>query len=255
MTGSTATRTTGGGSSTIPIDNPDQRIQQDIDIFTTGTGPETNTPTVGTSQTLVFGTVFAIVNVVVVHPDPVGPRRPADDLRCHRAEGAVLDGAAVRVLHDGRRVLDRPPADPAVLPQRAHQRRVPLCAGAAARRGRGRRLLPRRTRRTRPADDEIHGNHHQLPGLRPAEHRIPRLEQVDEPDRQPAADGRAGAPVVRTARSSSATSRNRRARSSTCTTRCRSSARSTTRSPATGRPSSASTGCSPPTKQQGRYRH
>ena len=28
-----------------PIDNPDQRIQQDIDIFTTGTGPETNTPT------------------------------------------------------------------------------------------------------------------------------------------------------------------------------------------------------------------
>jgi hypothetical protein len=37
------------------IDNPDQRIQQDIDIFTTGTGPETNTPTVGTSQTLVFG--------------------------------------------------------------------------------------------------------------------------------------------------------------------------------------------------------
>ncbi len=36
-----------------PIDNPDQRIQQDIDIFTTGTGPETNTPTVGTAQTLV----------------------------------------------------------------------------------------------------------------------------------------------------------------------------------------------------------
>ena len=28
-----------------PIDNPDQRIQQDIDIFTTVTGPETNTPT------------------------------------------------------------------------------------------------------------------------------------------------------------------------------------------------------------------
>ena len=35
-----------------PIDNPDQRIQQDIDIFTTGTGPETNTPNVGTAQTL-----------------------------------------------------------------------------------------------------------------------------------------------------------------------------------------------------------
>ncbi|MDT5210459.1 MAG: vitamin B12/bleomycin/antimicrobial peptide transport system ATP-binding/permease protein [Mycobacterium sp.] len=51
-----------------PIDNPDQRIQQDIDIFTTGTGPETNTPTVGTSQTLLFGTVFAIVNVVAFTP-------------------------------------------------------------------------------------------------------------------------------------------------------------------------------------------
>ncbi len=51
-----------------PIDNPDQRIQQDIDIFTTGTGPETNTPTVGTAQTLVFGTVFAIVNVVSFTP-------------------------------------------------------------------------------------------------------------------------------------------------------------------------------------------
>jgi putative ATP-binding cassette transporter len=51
-----------------PIDNPDQRIQQDIDIFTTGTGPETNTPTVGTSQTLVFGTVFSIVNVVSFTP-------------------------------------------------------------------------------------------------------------------------------------------------------------------------------------------
>jgi vitamin B12/bleomycin/antimicrobial peptide transport system ATP-binding/permease protein len=51
-----------------PIDNPDQRIQQDIDIFTTGTGPETNTPTVGTAQTLLFGTVFAIVSVVEFTP-------------------------------------------------------------------------------------------------------------------------------------------------------------------------------------------
>jgi putative ATP-binding cassette transporter len=51
-----------------PVDNPDQRIQQDIDIFTTGTGPETNTPTVGTSQTLAFGTVYAIVSVVSFTP-------------------------------------------------------------------------------------------------------------------------------------------------------------------------------------------
>jgi putative ATP-binding cassette transporter len=51
-----------------PIDNSDQRIQQDIDIFTTGTGPETNTPTVGTAQTLLFGTVFAIVSTVEFTP-------------------------------------------------------------------------------------------------------------------------------------------------------------------------------------------
>jgi putative ATP-binding cassette transporter len=51
-----------------PIDNPDQRIQQDIDIFTTGTGEGTNTPSVGTSQTLLFGTVFAIVNVISFTP-------------------------------------------------------------------------------------------------------------------------------------------------------------------------------------------
>src|SRR6185437_11861390 len=51
-----------------PIDNPDQRIQQDIDAFTTGTGEGTNTPSVGTSQTLVFGTVFAIVNVLSFTP-------------------------------------------------------------------------------------------------------------------------------------------------------------------------------------------
>jgi putative ATP-binding cassette transporter len=51
-----------------PIDNPDQRIQQDIDIFTTGTGPETNTPNVGTAQTLVFGTVFAILSAVSFTP-------------------------------------------------------------------------------------------------------------------------------------------------------------------------------------------
>ena len=150
-----------------PIDNPDQRIQQDIDIFTTGTGAGTNTPSVGTSQTLLFGTVVRHRQGGLVHPDPVEAVRPADDLRCHRAEGAVLDGACVRVLHDGRRVLDRPPVDPAVLPQRADQRRVPLRAGAVARRGRGRRLLPRRGRRTGSADDEIRGRHRQLPGLRP----------------------------------------------------------------------------------------
>jgi vitamin B12/bleomycin/antimicrobial peptide transport system ATP-binding/permease protein len=46
------------------IDNPDQRIQLDIDIFTTGTGQNPNTPTIGTSDTLLFGAVNSMVTVV-----------------------------------------------------------------------------------------------------------------------------------------------------------------------------------------------
>lgn len=57
-----------GGFGGTPIDNPDQRIQQDIDVFTTGTGPETNTPTVATAQTLLFGSVYSVVSVVAFTP-------------------------------------------------------------------------------------------------------------------------------------------------------------------------------------------
>jgi vitamin B12/bleomycin/antimicrobial peptide transport system ATP-binding/permease protein len=46
------------------IDNPDQRIQQDIDIFTAGTGGAGNHPSVGTSSQLLFGAVHAVVSVV-----------------------------------------------------------------------------------------------------------------------------------------------------------------------------------------------
>ncbi len=51
-----------------PIDNPDQRIQMDIDILTTCTGPETNSPTVGTSTTLLFGAINSLVSVVSFTP-------------------------------------------------------------------------------------------------------------------------------------------------------------------------------------------
>ncbi|HUO37800.1 MAG TPA: ABC transporter ATP-binding protein/permease, partial [Mycobacterium sp.] len=50
------------------IDNPDQRIQQDIDIFTTGVGGATNVPSVGTGDTLVFGAVNAIISVFSFTP-------------------------------------------------------------------------------------------------------------------------------------------------------------------------------------------
>ena len=45
-----------------PIDNPDQRIQQDIDIVTTMTG-EPNTPAHGSSSTLLFGAVESVLSV------------------------------------------------------------------------------------------------------------------------------------------------------------------------------------------------
>ena len=51
-----------------PIDNPDQRIQRDIDIFTAGVGPDVNKPIVGTSATLLFGSINSVVSVVAFAP-------------------------------------------------------------------------------------------------------------------------------------------------------------------------------------------
>ncbi|GFG75991.1 ABC transporter ATP-binding protein/permease [Mycobacterium botniense] len=45
------------------IDNPDQRIQQDIDIFTAGAGGTPNIPSNGTGSTLLFGAVESVVSV------------------------------------------------------------------------------------------------------------------------------------------------------------------------------------------------
>lgn len=46
------------------IDNPDQRIQADIDIFTTCGGPLPNTPTNGSESSFVFGAVSAIASMI-----------------------------------------------------------------------------------------------------------------------------------------------------------------------------------------------
>jgi putative ATP-binding cassette transporter len=50
------------------IDNPDQRIQQDVDIFTTGVGGIPNSPSYGTTSTLLFGAVSSVVSVVSFTP-------------------------------------------------------------------------------------------------------------------------------------------------------------------------------------------
>ncbi|BBZ28769.1 ABC transporter permease [Mycolicibacterium madagascariense] len=46
------------------IDNPDQRIQYDIDIFTTGVGPTPNTPNNTSGSTLLFGAISSIVTMI-----------------------------------------------------------------------------------------------------------------------------------------------------------------------------------------------
>ncbi len=46
------------------IDNPDQRIQQDIDTFTACTGGVTNVPSNGSRTTLLFGAVYSVISVI-----------------------------------------------------------------------------------------------------------------------------------------------------------------------------------------------
>lgn len=50
------------------MDNPDQRIQQDIDVFTAGTGANPNQPVNGTSSTLLLGAVHSVASVISFTP-------------------------------------------------------------------------------------------------------------------------------------------------------------------------------------------
>ena len=49
-------------------DNPDQRIQQDVDIFTTGVGSSPNSPTIGTGSVLLFGAIKSVSTVIAFTP-------------------------------------------------------------------------------------------------------------------------------------------------------------------------------------------
>ena len=51
-----------------PIDNPDQRIQQDVDVFTTGVGGTPNNPIYNSGNTLLFGAVEAVLSVLAFGP-------------------------------------------------------------------------------------------------------------------------------------------------------------------------------------------
>jgi putative ATP-binding cassette transporter len=45
-----------------PVDNPDQRIQQDIDVFTAGVGTGPNAPSNYSQTMVIFGAVNAVVS-------------------------------------------------------------------------------------------------------------------------------------------------------------------------------------------------
>ena len=131
------------------IDNPDQRIQADIDIFTAGVGSQPNTPGNTSTSTLLFGAVSSIaamISFTAILWDLSGPVT-LPFVGVTTAEGDVLDRHRLRRVRDRHRVLDRPADHQAVVQQREVQRRVPLCAGAAARRLGGGRVLPRGGRR------------------------------------------------------------------------------------------------------------
>ena len=132
-----------------PIDNPDQRIQQDIDIFTTGVGGDRTTRSTARatlccsarSRQCCRCSSFGAILWQLSGPLSIGGVDPA--------QGAVLDRASPTCWSATIvAFVDRQTADPPELSQRVAQCGLPVCAGAGARRRRRDRSLPGRARRT-----------------------------------------------------------------------------------------------------------
>ena len=238
-----------------PIDNPDQRIQQDIDVFTTGTGPETNTPTVGTSQTLVVRGGNSIVSVVAFAPILWNLSGPLTLFGVTVPKALFWMALLYVLLTTVVAFWIGQPLIRLSLPQRADQRRVPLRAGPIARCRRGGRPLPRRARRTHAAAEPIRRESSPTTARSSAAAIAfigwnRSMSQIVDPLPMVVQ-----APRMFAGRSNSATSRSpSQCVRHTCRARCASSATCTTRSRATGPRSSGSTGWSPRTNRQGRYR-
>ncbi len=137
------------------IDNPDQRIQQDIDVFTTGIGTGPNVPTYYSQSMLLFGAVNAVASVASFTVILWQLSGPLTLFGVADPQGAVLDRHRLRADRVGDRISDRSSADPVELSQRADKRRVSLRDGAVARLRGGGRLLPRRASRARATQYEV----------------------------------------------------------------------------------------------------
>ncbi len=113
-----------------PVDNPDQRIELDVNAF------------VSNSVTLALGAVECAGFAGGVHRHPLGAVGAAGRCRCGDSPGYGV----CRVPLRHRRHLDRLPpratADPPELPQRKAHRQLPLRADASARKCREHRFLP-----------------------------------------------------------------------------------------------------------------
>ena len=109
-----------------PIDNPDQRIQQDIDIFTAGVGGEPNNPAHTSDHLLLFGAVEAVVSVFSFGSDPLAALGAVDTGYLHPPQGPVLGRHLLRARGHRHRVRHRQAADPVELHERTSQRRLPV---------------------------------------------------------------------------------------------------------------------------------
>ena len=178
------------------IDNPDQRIQHDIDVFTTGIGPQTNTPTIQTSHTLLFGAVNSIVSVVSFTPILWNLSGPLTILGFTLPK-ALFWMALLYVFFStvvafwiGRPLIRLSFRNEAT--NAAFRYALVRLRDAAEAVGfyRGERT------EAQDAREPLRRDRPQLPGVHPTRRRFPRLEPSDEPHHRAAATGGSGAPGV-----------------------------------------------------------
>ena len=126
-----------------PIDNPDQRIQQDVTSFA------------GDSQGLALGMVSSMITLVSFTIILWGLSGPLEIWRGDHPAGDGVHRLHLRDHRHGDRLPDRPTADPAQLPQRVADRVLPLRAGPGPGELGEHRLLRRRAGGERRADGPL----------------------------------------------------------------------------------------------------
>ena len=178
------------------IDNPDQRIQSDIDVFTALSGPQPNTPHQTSNGTLPFGAISAIVSVASFAGILWNLSGELSLFGFELPRAHVLDRVRIRGVGLRHRVLAGRPLIRLQLQQREVQRRIPVRAGAIARCRRIGCLVPRREGRATSAARAVRAGGVQLQAVHRQDAGVHRLELVDEPRHHSVALDIAGAPAL-----------------------------------------------------------